>query len=61
MLRLLFGYFTEHPEDVPEEIREAAAGEPVQRAVCDFLAGMTDRYAVRTFTNLYVVHGLERH
>ncbi|MDR7544068.1 MAG: deoxyguanosinetriphosphate triphosphohydrolase [Armatimonadota bacterium] len=60
LLRLLFGYFTEHPEDVPEEIRQVAEGEPVQRAVCDFLAGMTDRYAVRTFTNIYVVHGLER-
>jgi dGTPase len=61
MLQLLFGYFTEHFEDVPAELRDAAAGEPVQRAVCDFLAGMTDRYAIRTFTNVYVVHGLERH
>jgi dGTPase len=59
MLRLLFEYFVEHGEDVPADAREAAPGEALQRVVCDFLAGMTDRYAIRKFAELFVVQGLD--
>jgi dGTPase len=59
MLRLLFENFLAHPEDMPVEVREAAAGEGTPRAVCDYLAGMTDRYAIRVFSGLFVVQGLE--
>ncbi len=59
MLRLLFEYFLAHAEDIPAETREAAAGEGMPRAVCDYLAGMTDRYAMRVFAGLFVVQGLE--
>ena len=59
MLRLLFDHFMDHPEALPPEVRGAPAGEPPARAVCDFLAGMTDRYAIRTFVTLFVVQGLD--
>jgi dGTPase len=59
MLELLFAYFTERPQEVPKEARDAASGEPSQRALCDFLAGMTDRYAIRKFSEVFVVQGLE--
>jgi dGTPase len=59
MLRQLFEHFVERLEEVPEETRDAASGEPPQRAVCDWLAGMTDRYAIRTFSGVFVVQGLE--
>jgi dGTPase len=59
MLRLLFEHFAARPEAVPAEVRAAAADEPPARAVCDYLAGMTDRYAIRTFEDVFVVQGLE--
>ncbi|MDR7482848.1 MAG: deoxyguanosinetriphosphate triphosphohydrolase [Armatimonadota bacterium] len=60
LLEWLFQYYTAHPEALPPEARAAAAGdEPLARGVCDFLAGMTDRYAIRTFTDLFIVHGLD--
>jgi dGTPase len=59
MLRLLFDYLVDHIEDVPSDIREAGAADPPQRAVCDFLAGMTDRYAMRKFSELFVVQAIE--
>lgn len=59
MLRLLFDHFLAHPEDLPADAREAAAGEAPQRATCDFLAGMTDRFAIRTFLDLFVAPGLD--
>ncbi|MDR7485641.1 MAG: deoxyguanosinetriphosphate triphosphohydrolase [Armatimonadota bacterium] len=59
MLKLLFEYFAAHPDAVPAEIRQAASGDPPERAVCDFLAGMTDRFAIRTFAEVFVVQGIE--
>ncbi len=47
----LVGYFAEHPAEVPDSSTVAGA-EPLQRAV-DFVAGMTDRYALHTHDRLF--------
>ncbi len=49
-------YFLKHPEEIPEDYRTGAAmrGEPIERAVCDYLAGMTDSYAIRRFSELWM-------
>ena len=40
---------------MPELYRRLAAeGEPVERCVCDFISGMTDRYAIETYEELFV-------
>jgi dGTPase len=63
MLRLLFDHYMSTPEALPPEFRVTnggtLAGEPLARAVCDFLAGMTDRFAIRTFVRLFVVQALD--
>ena len=51
MLRSLFAHYTEHPP--PSPVADAA---PEQRVV-DYLAGMTDRFAVRAFSELSVPQG----
>ncbi len=48
-LLALFHYYVEHRPEVPEEFHGPPADSGVARVVCDFLAGMTDRYARRTF------------
>jgi dGTPase len=48
-LRGLFDYYLEHRERVPGA--DAAAGGGVQR-VTDYVAGMTDRYAIASFRRL---------
>lgn len=53
LISALFAYFVEHPEAVPEEYRAISAGDRV-RAATDYVAGMTDRYAVRTYEALFV-------
>ena len=54
LLRSLFSYYEAHPEEMPEEYRACAAREGVRRAVCDYVAGMTDNYAVRRFEELFI-------
>ncbi len=61
MIRLLYGYFMEDPCRMgPEAWRRAEEDGPVQ-AVTDYIAGMTDRYAVKLFREIYVPKGWEKY
>ena len=55
MLEDMYGYYLEHIDDIPEDHREVPEGK--ERAVCDYIAGMTDRYAVSKFNELMVPSG----
>lgn len=54
LLVRLFEHFAKHPEKMPPLYRNNIEQESVERCVCDFLSGMTDRYAIETFRELYV-------
>ncbi|NTW27981.1 MAG: deoxyguanosinetriphosphate triphosphohydrolase [Coriobacteriia bacterium] len=53
VVRSLFAHFLEHPEDMPADERPVEGSQRVQ-AVVDYIAGMTDRYAIREFERLFV-------
>jgi dGTPase len=56
VIRDLFARYTAHPDDLPAEWREGLAGadEAVRaRRIADFVAGMTDRYALAEHTRLF--------
>ena len=44
-MHLLYKYFTEHHQKLPEEY--ALHDEAVEQRVVDYIAGMTDQYALR--------------
>ncbi|MCB1101517.1 MAG: deoxyguanosinetriphosphate triphosphohydrolase [Kiritimatiellae bacterium] len=46
MMRKLFAFYTEHPECMGRQAQERIAAEGVWRTVCDYVSGMTDRYAL---------------
>jgi dGTPase len=54
VLRGLFDWYCAHPEELPAGVPDAAPGE----RVIDYLAGMTDRFAIRAWTERFVPHGL---
>ncbi len=54
ILRALFAHYTKNPAEMPPEYVEIVYAEGVERAVCDFLACMTDRYAADAFLKLFV-------
>ncbi|RDB61736.1 deoxyguanosinetriphosphate triphosphohydrolase [Gordonibacter sp. 28C] len=53
----LFDYYVAHIGEVPEEYRAIAEGDDL-RAVSDYVAGMTDRYAKNLFQQLFIPHSL---
>lgn len=54
MLAQLFSYFEKHPEELPPEYLAIAEAQSVGRAVCDYLSGMTDRYAIELYRTLFI-------
>ena len=50
----LVHYYMEHPSQMPNEYLEIAYREGTQRGVCDFVACMTDTYAVKTYQKLFI-------
>jgi dGTPase len=53
LLQSLFAEFSRTPELLPERHARRAQEGPLQRAVCDYLAGMTDRYAQNEYLRLF--------
>jgi dGTPase len=53
MLEDLFHYYLKHPEQVGEQARRRFHKEGRHRAICDYLAGMTDRYAMQEHERVF--------
>lgn len=54
ILRCLYSYFNEHPEKLHADFQTIAREDGVPTAVCDFIAGMTDYYALETYHSIFV-------
>ncbi len=57
MLRKLYEYYVAHPDSLPSEILHLSELEGLERAACDYIAGMTDHFAVRSFEEIFVPRG----
>ncbi|HLJ84332.1 MAG TPA: deoxyguanosinetriphosphate triphosphohydrolase [Candidatus Eremiobacteraceae bacterium] len=55
IVKRLFSYYMEHPSEMPPEFAEGLSrGDTLVRRVCDYVAGFTDRYAIKKFKELFV-------
>ena len=54
LIQWLYGYFLDNPDKLPKSFSYIIETDGKERAVCDFVAGMTDRYAVSTFESYFV-------
>lgn len=54
----VFHYYTEHPDQLPEShlqlYQGAHAEDTVDQKVIDYIAGMTDKYLIRTYERLFI-------
>jgi dGTPase len=55
VIRSLFTHYLDHPDEVPAEYHRAPGDRPT--LVADYIAGMTDRYALRTYERLFLPRG----
>jgi len=47
LLRDLFNFYLKHPKEIGERARRQKRKAGLHRVVCDYIAGMTDRYAIQ--------------
>lgn len=52
-IRSLFEAYLRKPGQLPPGVRERAAKDGLHRAICDYIAGMTDRYAQDEYLRLF--------
>ena len=57
MLQRLFEYYMKHPEALPEDFHPQLSFDGMERTVCDYIAGMTDNYAVDKYTEIFIPSG----
>ena len=57
MLLRMYEYYYHHPEALPEDFQPQMSMEGMERTVCDYIAGMTDNYAVDKYTELFTPMG----
>ena len=57
MLKKMFEYYVNHPEALPEDFHPQMSFEGMERTVCDYIAGMTDHYAVDKYTEIFIPTG----
>lgn len=57
MLQRLFEYYYTNPDCLPEDFQPQMSFDGLERTVCDYIAGMTDNYAVDKYTEIFIPTG----
>lgn len=57
MIQQLYTFFADNPDELPNEYIEIAWRDGAQRAACDYIAGMTDSYALKVFSRYFIPSG----
>ena len=57
MLAKLFEYYMKNPEALPADFHSQLSFDGMERTVCDYIAGMTDNYAIDKYTEIFIPAG----
>ncbi len=57
LIARLFAYFRAHPQLLPPEYFEVYRADGAERAACDYIAGMSDHYALAVYRELFIPRG----
>ena len=50
----IYEYYVNHSDKLPDDYKKIADRDGLQRAVCDYVAGMTDKYALEVYSNIFI-------
>lgn len=55
LIQTLFSYYRHHLEKLPDDfVKLIGLGEPEERVVVDYIAAMTDRFAIAKYNDIYI-------
>ena len=54
ILLKIWDYYVNHSDAMPEEYRAIAETDGLERAVTDYVSGMTDKYVIDVYNDLFV-------
>ena len=54
IIGILYEHYMKHPEDIPPDFRPQLDFDGIERTVLDYIAGMTDKYAVYKFSEIFI-------
>lgn len=57
ILQQLYLYYIKRPEALPADFLPQLSFDGMERTVCDYIAGMTDKYAVDKYTEIFIPYG----
>ncbi len=57
LVQALYEFFVTHPDELPNEFITIAWKEGAERAACDYIAGMTDSYALKVYERYFIPKG----
>lgn len=57
LVKKLFIYFRDFPEQLPQEYKYILENEGAERASLDYIAGMSDKYAISVYGDLFIPKG----
>lgn len=57
MLQALYTYYNKHPEKLPADFIPQLDFDGMPRVICDYIAGMTDKYAVAKYEEIFIPSG----
>lgn len=50
----IWEHYLKNPQELPEDYRAIAAEDGVEKAVCDYVSGMTDDYAIFKYSEFFI-------
>ncbi len=54
MLSCMYEYFLSHSDKLPDMYKNLLKDYDITTVICDYLSGMTDRYAIKVFTQIFI-------
>ena len=54
IIRRLFEYYSKHPDKLPADFIPQLDFDGMERIVCDYIAGMTDKYAIYKYSEIFI-------
>ncbi|GHU53605.1 deoxyguanosinetriphosphate triphosphohydrolase-like protein [Clostridia bacterium] len=54
LVEQLYDYYKKQPENLPDDYKKIAKRYDVDRAVCDYISGMSDSFLIRLYNDLFI-------